>query len=354
MTVTSAREVTDRSDIQQLLAAYAHAVDRRDFDAVAACFLPDATAQYGGIELGPGVEHIIQHIAGVARFPASQHLFGMPLIHVDGDTATAASHALSCLVVPGQGDDGSDTVMTRGLTYHDQLVRTPDGWRIARRVHRPHWGTDVPLDWAGSPPVDASPSPTAASSSPAAAPSRLPTPATEAMRVGTRYDMVPAPPVRENTEVFDAGAVRIAVEHRELSDDALAAAYADDPHGAAIVQAAKLPVVDETGLSLHVHEAETGAELLRFDLLDEHPHYHYINRQGFNDVVAYDTAANGPMLDWAVAALRTRLRDMLRVAGADDVAARLDDDRLQAAVDRALACAERAIAAHRPRREGRP
>src|SRR5690606_20062458 len=121
-----------------------------------------------------------------------------------------------------------------------------------------------------------------------------------------------------------------------------------------IVQAAKLPVVDEAGLSLHVFDAATGAELLRFDLLDEHPHYHYINRVGFNDVVAYDATANGPMLGWAIAALRTRLPDMLRVAGADDVAARVDDSQLQPAIERALAHAERALVAHRSRREGRP
>ncbi|HEX7095388.1 MAG TPA: hypothetical protein VF183_05865, partial [Acidimicrobiales bacterium] len=114
--------------------------------------------------------------------------------------------------------------------------------------------------------------------------------------MGTRYDMVPAPDIPENTEVFDAGAVTIAVEQRELSEEALAAAYAGDPHGAAIVQAAKLPVVDEVGVSMHVCDAASGAELLRFDVLDEHPHYHYINRHGFNDVVAYDAAANGPML----------------------------------------------------------
>jgi hypothetical protein len=146
--------VTDRSDIAQLLAAYAHAVDGRNFAAVAECFVPEASASYGGLELGPGVERIIDHIRGVERFATTQHLFGVPLIHVDGDTASATSHAISYLV---DESDGDATVLGRGLTYDDELVRTPAGWRIARRVHRPLWSTVAPLDWAGSPPVRSHP-----------------------------------------------------------------------------------------------------------------------------------------------------------------------------------------------------
>jgi ketosteroid isomerase-like protein len=146
--------VADRSDIEQLLASYAHAVDRRDFAAVAACFTPDATAQYSGMELGPGVDAIISHISGVERFPASQHIFAPPLVHVDGDAATASSHAVSHLVVPGEA---GDTLLSRGLVYDDRLVRTPTGWRIARRVHRPQWSTEIPISWGGSPPATLGP-----------------------------------------------------------------------------------------------------------------------------------------------------------------------------------------------------
>lgn len=144
--------IADRSDIAQLLAAYAHAVDRRDFDGVARCFTDDATASYSGTALGPGVQHIIGHIRGVERFVSTQHLFGVPLIHIDGDRATATSHAVSYLVAEA---DGERTVLGRGLVYDDELVRTPAGWRIARRVHRPLWSSVQPLDWAGSPPAPA-------------------------------------------------------------------------------------------------------------------------------------------------------------------------------------------------------
>ena len=35
--------------------------------------------------------------------------------------------------------DGAPWLFTVGGTYHDQLVRTADGWRIARRVEETLW-----------------------------------------------------------------------------------------------------------------------------------------------------------------------------------------------------------------------
>jgi hypothetical protein len=52
-------------------------------------------------------------------------------------------------------------------------------------------------------------------------------------------------------------------------------------------------------------------------------------------VVRFDAAANGPMLDRALAAIRLRLRAMLTQAGADALAAQLDDAALAVAIDAA-------------------
>jgi hypothetical protein len=85
--------------------------------------------------------------------------------------------------------------------------------------------------------------------------------------------------------------------------------------------------------------------VLRFDILDEHPHYHYIDGRGFNTVVAYDSAASGPMFDWAIAALRLRLPAMLRVAGADALAERVDENLVRRAMIEVVAIARAAITA---------
>jgi hypothetical protein len=32
-----------------------------------------------------------------------------------------------------------EQVRIRGISYHDRMRRTPDGWRIAKRVHSVGW-----------------------------------------------------------------------------------------------------------------------------------------------------------------------------------------------------------------------
>jgi hypothetical protein len=84
-------------------------------------------------------------------------------------------------------------------------------------------------------------------------------------------------------------------------------------------------VVEEDGLCLHVFGTDDGLEYLRFDCFDDAPHYHYLNPHApRNVVVDYDAVANGPILDWALRALRTRLPEMLRHAGAPELAARVN------------------------------
>src|SRR3954464_2640235 len=110
----------DRAAIQNLLMRYAVAVDTCDFDGVAACFTPDATAFYSGIQLKAGVEHIVAHVRGVAQFDERQHVFGASLVEVDGDSATAVSYATAYLV---RAEGSGHVAMTRGLRYDDRLVR---------------------------------------------------------------------------------------------------------------------------------------------------------------------------------------------------------------------------------------
>jgi ketosteroid isomerase-like protein len=139
---------TDRDDILDLIMRYAVAVDTRDFDGVAACFTEDATAEYSGHVLDPGVKPIIDHISGIASFPASQHVFGSSTVDINGDSAHTVSYAVAYLVGPV---DGGHEVISRGLVYTDDLIRTSDGWRIKNRVHKPIWSTTGPCDYPVGP-----------------------------------------------------------------------------------------------------------------------------------------------------------------------------------------------------------
>ena len=135
----------DRAAIEQLLAHYAIACDRRDFEAVADCFTPDGAATYAGERVGPGRQAFVDYLRPLLDIPMTQHLVGSVSVILDGDTATATSYAAVHVVRPAAA--GGHEVVHRGLSYDDRLVRTADGWRFAERVHRVLWSTTEPTEW---------------------------------------------------------------------------------------------------------------------------------------------------------------------------------------------------------------
>ena len=166
--------------------------------------------------------------------------------------------------------------------------------------------------------------------------------------IGEVYAMPPQPPVPENTHYFPAGAVTLGVEYREVDPASLAATYADNAaHTAELEERSPAGGFSDEGVSIHVCGTEDGHEYVRFDVFDDEPHYHYVHQPGpagelVNNVIPYDPVALGDMLTWAIERLRTRLATMLRAAGGADVAARLDEHLVAAAVDEVEARARRA------------
>ena len=121
----------------------------------------------------------------------------------------------------------------------------------------------------------------------------------------------------EQTEWVEAGRVRIGVEQRQLGGlaDRLAANYEGTPFQGVFQEwfddmrvrrasSSGAPTgMTGRGLSLHVVDAESGHEHLRFDCFDGVPHYHYLRpwatpQDCDNHEVDWDEVANGPMLPW--------------------------------------------------------
>ena len=128
-----AQEISDRIEIQDLLARYTQAIDQRDWDALDQVFTPDAYIDYSamGGESG-GVSEIKEFLARVMpMFESTQHLLGSSVVDIDGDTANARTICHNPMVLTG-GDDPH--LLVCGLWYRDKLVRTPAGWRISERV----------------------------------------------------------------------------------------------------------------------------------------------------------------------------------------------------------------------------
>jgi 3-phenylpropionate/cinnamic acid dioxygenase small subunit len=128
----------ERWEIADLLHGYADAVDARDWVGVAALFIPGAEADYGDLGgLQQGTAAIIGHCAGaLERFAATQHLIGNVRISfaTEGCSATTTCSFLAVHLRHG----GADPFVVGGR-YNDEVILTPDGWRIARRQLRPIW-----------------------------------------------------------------------------------------------------------------------------------------------------------------------------------------------------------------------
>jgi hypothetical protein len=126
----SQQELSDRFEIQDLLARYSQLLDRFAFDEMDALFTDDAIVDYSqtGAVNGSWAEQKA-FIAGAFKgFKGTQHLLGLPSVTVAGDTATARTICFNPMVV------NDKKVFYVGLWYDDELVRTPDGWKFAKRT----------------------------------------------------------------------------------------------------------------------------------------------------------------------------------------------------------------------------
>ena len=102
-----------------------------------------------------------------------------------------------------------------------------------------------------------------------------------------------------NTRI-DAGDLKFAMEYRDLMHD--------------------------QGVCLQVGAEIDGkeVEVLRFDCFDHDPHYHYGPEKN-NERLHLDSTTAGNPVGWTLSQLRVHLPQMIRRAGYDDLAGRLDN-----------------------------
>jgi 3-phenylpropionate/cinnamic acid dioxygenase small subunit len=133
--------MTDRQDISDVLVRYATGIDRRDWPLFRTVFTDDCALDYGEIGTWNGVDAVTEFMQQAhAMAGHTLHRLTNQAIAVDGDKATARTY-IDGLIMFKDNDSGVNTV---GF-YDDDLVRTGDGWRIARRRY-----TQVRLVTVGS------------------------------------------------------------------------------------------------------------------------------------------------------------------------------------------------------------
>jgi uncharacterized protein (TIGR02246 family) len=130
--VSAVGRLADEIAVRDVVLGYARAVDAMDVEAVARCFTPDC-AYEGSLASGTIADALATLRGAFARYARTMHFMGTQDAHVDGDAAEVLTY---CTAYHVSTDGRHATVAVR---YRDVLVRTPGGWRIARRSVRTVW-----------------------------------------------------------------------------------------------------------------------------------------------------------------------------------------------------------------------
>jgi uncharacterized protein (TIGR02246 family) len=130
-TLARLQALEDREAIRNLIASYGPLADSGDAAGVAALWTEDGIYAVGGFGESRGRDAIAALIAGEThqRLMADgcTHLLGPVAITLDGDHATATGHSVVLRHI------GSGFEVYRVSANRWALLRTSDGWRVARR-----------------------------------------------------------------------------------------------------------------------------------------------------------------------------------------------------------------------------
>ena len=135
----SLQNLVDRTDIADVLYRYSSAVDSFDTDGVRSALADDIWAQYGNGDPVEGGDKLAGWIAdATATVIWQHHLLNVYHIDIDGDQAKTISYLTSYQVFK----ENPKTAVILVARYHDELKRTPDGWKISKRIMELLWGEE--------------------------------------------------------------------------------------------------------------------------------------------------------------------------------------------------------------------
>jgi len=132
MSVPTLSRMSAECEIRDVLATYAHAVDRQDWELLRTAFHPDAFDDHGPYR--GDVDGLVQFLrAEFARVETSTHTLGQVWCH-HHDVATVNAETVASAVHRHVRRDGSLVDLTFAVRYLDRFERRDGRWAIARRL----------------------------------------------------------------------------------------------------------------------------------------------------------------------------------------------------------------------------
>lgn len=137
--------------IQQTLARFAHALDRKDWTTLAECVSTEVDTDHTDLRHEPAGtmtrERFVQNRRAALAPLFTQHLNGAAEIRIDGDSAHAA---VSSLIMRRDGDGGRyDT----HCLFEFALERIAGRWTIRSIAQRVLWNDGLPFMHSGMRPA---------------------------------------------------------------------------------------------------------------------------------------------------------------------------------------------------------
>ena len=132
-------ELSDRSEINDLLTRYSEALNRADWDTWMACFTTDAQLDYttaGGVA-GSVTEAVAWLSPTMAMFDMRIHRMANVQICFDSaDRAAIGSQYNTVMRFPAADATAKPTYVEAAGWYDDVVVRTASGWLFSQRAER--------------------------------------------------------------------------------------------------------------------------------------------------------------------------------------------------------------------------
>ncbi|MFZ0906725.1 MAG: nuclear transport factor 2 family protein [Mycobacterium sp.] len=123
------RDRQDREDVADALLRYATGIDRRDWTLFRSIFTEDCELDYGEVGTWKGADAVTEFMQQAHALAGhTMHRLTNQVITVDGDSAQARTYVDALIMLA----DNNSGVNAAGF-YDDELVRTEQGWQIARR-----------------------------------------------------------------------------------------------------------------------------------------------------------------------------------------------------------------------------
>lgn len=124
------RDALDRIAIEQILARYCHAVDRRDRDMLASVYWDDSYDIH--ISFQGRADAFIDWLMDLLKGDyITSHILGQSSIELDGDEARVETYVMGHHARPNA--EGDDIVVVGTGRYIDRFEKRGGEWRIARR-----------------------------------------------------------------------------------------------------------------------------------------------------------------------------------------------------------------------------